>query len=252
VDRETFLRTLALENRTRRPAEPRKADRDTGAKTADQRPLVMLDPGHGGIDNGTVAPSGENEKAIVLDFALMLRDKLEKTGKYRVAMTRSDDRFVALADRVRLARAQAAALFISIHADALAKHEGEARGAAVYTLSETASDAEAARLADYLHARTEGNALFVGELLRALAEQGVVLQEDGGWQLGDLSGIAVPPLLRQVIDGRVARLDGEAQRLLTVAAVVGQAVPPAAMVRSPLRRVSPQNRQPSRRSIQTA
>jgi N-acetylmuramoyl-L-alanine amidase len=148
VDRETFLRTLALENRTRRPAEPRKADRDAGAKTADQRPLVVLDPGHGGIDNGTVAPSGENEKAIVLDFALMLRDKLEKTGKYRVAMTRSDDRFVALADRVRLARAQAAALFISIHADALAKHEGEARGAAVYTLSETASDAEAARLAE--------------------------------------------------------------------------------------------------------
>ncbi len=148
VDRETFLRTLAVENRTRRPPEPRKADRDTGAKTADQRPLVMLDPGHGGIDNGTVAPSGENEKAIVLDFALMLRDKLEKTGKYRVAMTRSDDRFVALADRVRLARAQAAALFISIHADALAKHEGEARGAAVYTLSETASDAEAARLAE--------------------------------------------------------------------------------------------------------
>jgi DNA-binding CsgD family transcriptional regulator len=86
-------------------------------------------------------------------------------------------------------------------------------------------DAETARLGDYLHARTEGNALFVGELLRALAEQGGLLQEDGGWQLGDLSGIAVPPLLRQVIDGRVMRLDGEAQHLLTVAAVVGETVP---------------------------
>jgi N-acetylmuramoyl-L-alanine amidase len=148
VDRETFMRTLALENRARRPAEPKKADRDPGAKPADQRPLVMLDPGHGGIDHGTTAASGEMEKSIVLEFALQLRDRLAKSGKYRVAMTRTDDRFVPLAERVQLARAQGAALFLSIHADALAKHEGEARGAAVYTLSETASDAEAARLAE--------------------------------------------------------------------------------------------------------
>jgi N-acetylmuramoyl-L-alanine amidase len=148
IDRAAFMRTLAVENRTRRPAEPKKADHDTSAKTGDQRPLVMLDPGHGGIDDGTSAPSGENEKAIVLDFALTLRDKLEKTGKYRVAMTRADDRFVPLAERVRMARAQSAALFISIHADALAKAEGDSRGASVYTLSETASDDEAARLAE--------------------------------------------------------------------------------------------------------
>jgi N-acetylmuramoyl-L-alanine amidase len=148
TDRETFMRTLAIENRARRPAEPKKSDRDASAKGGDQRPLVMIDPGHGGIDNGTTAPSGEHEKAIVLDFALMLRDKLEKSGKYRVAMTRSDDRFVPLAERVRMARAQQAALFISIHADALAKNEGAARGAAVYTLSETATDEEAARLAE--------------------------------------------------------------------------------------------------------
>jgi N-acetylmuramoyl-L-alanine amidase len=148
IDRATFLRTLAVESRTRRPAEPKKADHDVNAQTGDQRPLVMLDPGHGGIDNGTSAPSGENEKAIVLDFALALREKLEKMGKYRVAMTRSDDRFVPLAERVRMARAQSAALFISIHADALGKKEGDARGAAIYTLSETASDDEAARLAE--------------------------------------------------------------------------------------------------------
>jgi N-acetylmuramoyl-L-alanine amidase len=147
VDRETFMRTLALENRARRPEEPKKGDRD-GAKPGDQRPLVMLDPGHGGIDHGTTAASGEMEKTIVLEFALLLRDKLEKSGKYRVALTRTDDRFVPLAERVQLARAQGAGLFLSIHADALAKHEGDARGAAVYTLSETASDAEAARLAE--------------------------------------------------------------------------------------------------------
>jgi len=148
VDRETYLRTLALESRARRPSEAQKSEREASPPAGDQRPLVMLDPGHGGIDNGTSAASGENEKSIVLDFALMLRDKLEKSGKYRVAMTRADDRFVPLAERVRMARAQAAALFISIHADALAKREGEARGAAIYTLSETASDEEAARLAE--------------------------------------------------------------------------------------------------------
>ena len=67
----------------------------------------MIDPGHGGIDNGTRAASGETEKKIVLDFALLLRDQLEKTGKYRVVMTRTDDTFVPLAERVRIARARA-------------------------------------------------------------------------------------------------------------------------------------------------
>jgi N-acetylmuramoyl-L-alanine amidase len=77
-----------------------------------------------------------------------LREKLEKAGKYRVEMTRSDDRFVPLAERVRFARTRQAALFISIHADALAKRDAEAHGATVYTLSETASDNEAAKLAE--------------------------------------------------------------------------------------------------------
>ncbi len=145
IDRDTFLHNIALENRPRR-SEPPKPDHD--AKDSDPRPLLVLDPGHGGLDSGTIAPTGDTEKAIVLEFALQLRDKLEKTGKYRVAMTRTDDRFVTLADRVQLARSRQAALFLSIHADALAHRDSEARGASIYTLSETASDAEAARLAE--------------------------------------------------------------------------------------------------------
>src|SRR5205807_5620214 len=90
----------------------------------------------------------EMEKAIVLEFATLLRDKIEKNGKYRAAVTRTDDSFLALADRVQFARARQAALFISIHADALPRGEGDAQGATVYTLSETASDAEAGRLAE--------------------------------------------------------------------------------------------------------
>jgi N-acetylmuramoyl-L-alanine amidase len=108
----------------------------------------VLDPGHGGIDNGTKASSGVMEKDLVLQFAQMLRGKLERSGKYRVAMTRSDDTFIPLAERVQFARAQGAALLVSIHCDAVPKGEGLAEGATVYTLSETASDAEAARLAE--------------------------------------------------------------------------------------------------------
>ncbi len=108
----------------------------------------MLDPGHGGIDNGAVARSGEMEKDIVLQFAMLLRDELERSGKYRVVMTRTDDTFIPLVDRVRMARIRQASLFVSIHADAIKKGEGEAQGATVYTLSETASDAEAGRLAE--------------------------------------------------------------------------------------------------------
>ncbi len=105
------------------------------------RPLIVIDPGHGGIDNGTRAPSGETEKTLVLDFSLALRDKIEKIGKYRVLMTRSDDTFIALAERVQLARTNKASLFISIHADALVRRDSAAQGVTVFTVSERASDA---------------------------------------------------------------------------------------------------------------
>jgi N-acetylmuramoyl-L-alanine amidase len=151
TDRDAFLRTIALENRAAemRAPEGRKAEPHHDAKAGgDPRPLVVIDPGHGGIDNGTRAPSGEPEKTIVLEFSLMLRDKLEKTGKYRVVMTRSDDTFIPLGERVQLARSRQASLFISIHADALRRVEGDAQGATVYTLSERASDVRAAQVAE--------------------------------------------------------------------------------------------------------
>jgi len=118
------------------------------AHKGDARPFVVVDPGHGGIDNGAISASGVMEKDIVLAFAMQLRDQLEQSGKYRVVMTRTDDTFIPLIDRVRMARIRQAALFVSIHADAIKKSEGEAHGATVYTLSETASDAAAARLAE--------------------------------------------------------------------------------------------------------
>src|SRR2546421_7649636 len=147
IDRGSFMRNLALAAKPRRAPEMKPAEQ---AKcNNDSRPLIVIDPGHGGPDTGTIASSGEMEKAIVLEFAQALSEKLEKSAKYRVAMTRTDDRFVALGERVRMARAQGAALFVSIHADALAsRRAADVRGATVYTVSDTASDDEAARLAE--------------------------------------------------------------------------------------------------------
>jgi DNA-binding CsgD family transcriptional regulator len=82
-----------------------------------------------------------------------------------------------------------------------------------------------ARLLNYLQARAEGNPFFAGELLRALEEVGALRKVSGGWTLGDLTETGVPPLLRQVIEGRLARLGENARDLLTVAAVIGQVVP---------------------------
>jgi N-acetylmuramoyl-L-alanine amidase len=147
IDRAAFMRNISLQTRPThnagaKPNEPPvKAD-------GDARPLIVVDPGHGGIDNGTKGSGGELEKDIVLAFSQALHEKLEGGGKYRVAMTRTDDSFIPLSERVRFARMRGAALFISIHADAVPRKEGLAEGATVYTLSETASDAEAARLAE--------------------------------------------------------------------------------------------------------
>jgi len=146
TDREGFLRKIALDNTLARTDLPRA--NGPPVSSGDPRPLVVLDPGHGGIDNGTKAPNGELEKDIVLNFAQRLRDRLEKAGKHRVLLTRTDDTFVPLAERVRMARSAGASLFVSIHADSLPRGEGDAHGASVYTLSETASDSEAARLAE--------------------------------------------------------------------------------------------------------
>src|SRR3954469_68217 len=122
-----------------------------GARSAD-RPLVVLDPGHGGHDPGAISPFGDRrEKDVTLAVARAIRDALGASGRVRVAMTREDDRFLVLRDRYEIARRMGAALFVSIHADATPYNDG-ARGATVYTLSEVASDKEAAQLAQQQNA----------------------------------------------------------------------------------------------------
>ncbi|MBK8008735.1 MAG: N-acetylmuramoyl-L-alanine amidase [Rhizobiales bacterium] len=143
TDKASFLKNALVPERPQ-TAAPKALPK----QPLDARPVIVLDPGHGGPDVGAQAKTGDEEKEVVLEVAKKLREQLLRTGRYRVVMTRDDDYFVPLDERVAIARANAAALFISIHADSLSKGTGEASGATIYTLSERASDSEAQLLAD--------------------------------------------------------------------------------------------------------
>jgi N-acetylmuramoyl-L-alanine amidase len=106
---------------------------------------IVIDPGHGGIDTGAKGVSGTLEKEVTLTFAKELKQSLEASGGYRVRLTRDDDTFLRLDERVRVARQHGANLFISVHADTIRYRS--VRGATIYTVSDQASDAEAAALA---------------------------------------------------------------------------------------------------------
>ena len=116
TDRASFLRDITMQDRGLRTTSKTNVSPAPEA-AGDPRPLIVIDPGHGGIDSGTKSGSGQDEKDVMLAFGLMLREKLQKTGKYRVALTRSDDTFIPLDERVRFARAHKASLFVSIHAE---------------------------------------------------------------------------------------------------------------------------------------
>jgi len=125
---------------------PPSSDKIYGAFQARGRPIVVIDAGHGGRDPGARSVSGEVvEKDLTLALARELRDKLVERGRVRIAMTRDDDRYLTLDDRAAVARRLDAAMFVSIHIDSAVNPL--ARGASVYSLSDVASDAEAAQLA---------------------------------------------------------------------------------------------------------
>jgi N-acetylmuramoyl-L-alanine amidase len=110
-------------------------------------PVIVLDPGHGGIDGGAFGVDGAVEKTLTFAFAQILRAKLEATKRYQVVMTRENDQYVSLEDRVTTGRAVNASLFVSIHADTL-KEAVSVSGTTVYTCSDRASDAETAHIAE--------------------------------------------------------------------------------------------------------
>ncbi len=148
TDRETFLaetRRQPIESARALPAVATVVPTPPKAAGGDRRPTVVIDPGHGGVDPGATGVSGIYEKDLVLTYGRALRDALERTGDYRVVMTRDDDRFIPLRGRVKIANEVGGDLFLSLHANT--NPSRRLKGAAVYTLSENASDAEAAALA---------------------------------------------------------------------------------------------------------
>jgi N-acetylmuramoyl-L-alanine amidase len=153
---KTTHRAFLDQSRAAPSAEPEKPAQLASQRrdTSDKRPLIVVDPGHGGVDAGAHGHSTNTaEKEVTLEFSKVLKEKLEATGKFRVSITRNTDDFVALDDRAQMASGPMADLLVSIHADALDikklgdKNVQEVRGGTIYTLSETASDEQAKLLA---------------------------------------------------------------------------------------------------------
>ena len=115
-------------------------------KVGSRKPVIVIDPGHGGVDPGAIGVSGTYEKSITLAAARQLKSRLEATGKYKAILTRNRDVSLRLRNRILVARRAGADIFVSLHADSIGNRN--IRGLSVYTLSENASDKEAAALAD--------------------------------------------------------------------------------------------------------
>ena len=158
TDRELFMAEIKARRMTEGTAEASVKQAEISADSSrtersasgDHRPLVILDPGHGGVDPGAIGSMGTLEKDVVLRFAKILRRKIEDTGRYNVKMTRDIDTYIPLHDRVKYARNEGGSLFLSIHADSVASNRAnrnQIRGASIYVLSEEASDEEAQALA---------------------------------------------------------------------------------------------------------
>jgi N-acetylmuramoyl-L-alanine amidase len=122
------------------------ATASASSATNPAQPIIVLDPGHGGVDGGARGLDGVQEKTLVLSFCAELKRQLEATKRYAIVMTRDGDQYVDLDDRVVMARKANASLLISVHADTLSEDKS-VTGATVYTVADRASDAEAARIA---------------------------------------------------------------------------------------------------------
>ncbi len=189
------------------PATPGPAGStaQTPPVVAKSKPLIILDPGHGGIDSGARAPNGVMEKDIVLAFAKKLQALLIATGRFDVALTRTDDTYLTLDQRVQLARQNKADLFISLHADTFA--QSQIHGTSLYTRDEQASD----------------------ELDKVLA--------DNENKFDIVSGFAVPKMTPQVVDALVELMRRQMRRQSYLAAesIVNELQPSVTLRRFPIR-----------------
>lgn len=162
--------TGAASNAAAAPVQPSSRpaifDDPMGSPSEEKKPLVLIDPGHGGIDPGAVGIDNLLEKSVVLEVAKRIERRLKSTGRYRVAMTRDRDVFLSLDQRVNVSGELGADLFVSLHADSLASKvfATQVRGATVYTLSERASDEQARLMAEKENASDQAAGIDSGAL----------------------------------------------------------------------------------------
>lgn len=147
ITREAFLAVIGTSSATAAvpPKPPQPAQDGQMPRRSDGRRTVILDPGHGGIDPGATGVGGIREKTLTLEIAQDLKRVLEASGRYHVVLTRTEDTFIRLRERIQIARQARGEIFLSLHADALT--DTNFRGMTIYTLSDKASDAEAEALA---------------------------------------------------------------------------------------------------------
>ncbi|GLQ56678.1 N-acetylmuramoyl-L-alanine amidase [Devosia nitrariae] len=203
---ENVARDRAASQTAQQAAVPQAPTEPGGSNIAtDTRPLVVIDPGHGGIDSGAETASGVKEKDIVLAFSLRLQEILVESGRFDVALTRESDVFLRLEERVALARSNKADMFISIHADSF--QQPEIRGASVYTRDENATDVLDKVLAD---------------------------QEN---KTDIIAGFAVPQMAPQVVDILVdlMRREMRVQSFMAAQSIIHQLEPSVQLRRFPVR-----------------
>lgn len=147
TDAESFAQAVRDSAREAAVPQPLRVETDAARQiAAGAKPVVVIDPGHGGIDTGAIRPGVPFEKDLVLDFARALAEQLRQSQRYQVVLTRDEDIFVPLGERVRIAQMAQAQLLVSVHADTM--RAPGVSGATVYTVSEKASDRYAAKLAE--------------------------------------------------------------------------------------------------------
>jgi len=184
------------------------------AAASKRKPVIVIDPGHGGKDPGATGSFGTKEKNITLKYSLALKKELEKTGKYKVVMTRKENKFISLSERVRIAQKAGGDVLISIHADSIANPD--IQGFSVYTLSERRKDSEAKKLLEKANhedvirgANIKGESKDVQEAIINFAQDSSKdISNDFAATIGRNLGKEIHPLVKNQREGSLAVLTG--------------------------------------------
>ena len=189
--------TNALKERSFVPSLKQKIPPVSSSMKLGDKKIIIIDPGHGGVDPGAIGHAGTYEKHVVLSAAKIFKQVIEQSPSYKVVLTRTRDQFLTLRDRISRSKLSGADFFISIHADSIANKS--VRGATIYTLSETASDKEAAQLAERENKADIISGVDLSDETKEVTDILIDLaQRETMNQAAKFAGILVPELLKVI------------------------------------------------------